>query len=555
MSPIKRILHDKRHPIVYFCAEYAVEDDLPIYAGGLGILSADLIRQASDDHIPWISIGLFYQRGFAIFTNPEKNHRAPIDPKLSGFTLLLDERHQPLHIPIEVYDRVIQTRVWHRNYGTAQLYLLDTNTELNSLEDRMITEFLYDERFEKRLLQEVTLGVGGVKLLRKLGITPRIYHLNEGHTSFAIVALALEEMHDHPETKTFTDALKAVKKKIVATKHTILPGAGLYFTNEQFKRVISAYFERHHANFDEFFNLGRGDDPVIFSTTKFLIEGSVRSSAVSKLHAFFEKERYPHSPLIPITNGIYEPRWMSEQWKKREDNMSDAELWRIHNDLKSDLLQYVYERTRIELNPEALTVVWARRFAQYKRPELLFNDFKRLINLTHANTPVQFIIAGQAHQGDLEGNELIERIIAYTKSEEFGKKIVYLPDYSLRVARVLVRGADVWLNTPERGKEACGTSGMKSALNGALQFSVQDGWVAELDWNDKGWVLPETDIEQRLYDILERDIIPAFYTRNEQGIPLQWTSRMRSTMRAVANEFSLKRTLKDYFEKLYPDSL
>lgn len=551
MSPAKKILYDPNKPIVYFCAEYAVEGNLPIYAGGLGILAADLIWQARDDQIPWVAIGLFYQRGFG------NGHvrRSLIDPKLAGFQLLTDNHGRPVQIPIDVYDRCVYARVWHHSYGTAHLYLLDTNSELNSLEDRLIAEYLYDERFERRLLQEVVLGVGGIKLLTELGITPRIYHLNEGHTSFAILALALDYLHEHPDAKTFGEAVAAVRTRIVGTKHTILPGAGLYFTKEQFRRVISCYFKKNKASFDEFFEIGRmPEDPVTFSTTKFMLEGSNRSSAVSTLHAFFEKEKHPHSPLIPITNGIYQERWRSTLWHGTEP--TDEELWRVHNALKQELITYVFEKTRVRLRPDVLTIVWARRFAGYKRPHLLFSNLKRLSELANQpQTPVQFIIAGQAHPGDLEGNELIERILAYAKTPEFKDKIVYLPDYSLSLARILTQGADVWLNTPERGKEACGTSGMKSGLNGVLQFSISDGWVGEVDWIDKGWVLPELDIEEHLYNIIERDIVPAFYTRSEDGLPRSWVSRMRSTMETVETRYSLSRTIKDYFEKLYPESL
>lgn len=544
---------DPKHPIAYFCAEYAAEDSLPIYAGGLGILSGDLLRQASEDQIPWVAIGLFYNRGFAMFTGPEETKRPMLNPRLSGFELLAEKDGTKIQLPIEIYDRTVYAQIWHKEYGTARLYLLDTDTELNSAQDRLITEYLYDENFSKRLLQEVILGIGGIKLLRHLNIQPKMYHLNEGHTSFAILALALEYLHDHPETKTFTEAFMAVREHIVATKHTILPGAGIYFTKEQFKEVISCYFDRYHASFDEFFELGKADDPVVFSTTKFLLEGSVRSSAVSTLHAMFEKIKHPHSPLLPITNGVFVPRWLNHRLTPEITvTASDSQLWGIHEGLRLELTKYVASQIGTQLDPQALTIVWARRFAGYKRPGLLFSDIKKLHELTHQNgKPVQIVIAGRAHPADREGNELIERIKAYAKSPEFLGRIVYLPHYSIRVARILASGADVWLNTPERGKEACGTSGIKASLNGVLQFSVSDGWVAELDWKDMGWVLPEEEAEAKLYEIIGQEIAPTFFERSLDDVPARWTAMMKRTMSAVAVQYSMKRALKDYFEKLY----
>lgn len=533
-------------PIAYFCAEYAAEDSLPIYAGGLGILSGDILRQASQDNIPWVSIGLFYQRGFAMFAGQDASKKPILDPRLSGFELLTEKNGSKLHIPLEIYTRTIYAQIWHKQYGTASLYLLDTNTELNSTEDRAITEYLYDENFTNRLLQEIVLGIGGVKLLRYLKIEPAMYHLNEGHTSFALLALTLEYLHDHQDLKTFTEAFNIVRERVVATKHTILPGAGIYFTKEQFKDVISCYFNRHHASFDEFFELGKMDDPVMFSTTKFLLLGSVRSSAVSKLHAFFEKEKHPHSPLIPITNGIFEPKWLNHRF------INETNLWQTHCDLRSELVEYVLGQTGIQLNPSALTIVWARRFAGYKRPGLLFSDIKKLYELTHQSAyPVQIIIAGKAHPGDLEGNELIERIKAHAKSPEFSGIIVYMPHYSIRVARILTSGADIWLNTPELGKEASGTSGMKAGLNGALQYSVRDGWMGEVDWSDKGWILPEKDTDTELYRIIEQEIVPLFYDRSANDTPDKWITRMQKTIDAVKTEYNMKRTIKNYFEQLY----
>jgi alpha-glucan phosphorylase-like protein len=543
-------------PIAFFCAEYGIEEKLPLYAGGLGILSGDFLREAGDQHIPFFAIGLFYSGGFEA---AHAEHTVHDNHVLSehGFQLVNDAEGNPLILTVDTHTNhnPIYVQTWTRTYGGARLYLLDTNVEKNTPDHRTITKHLYDSDFNNQMMQEFVLGVGGVKLLRALKIDPGVYHLNEGHTSFAALALASEYLHDHPEETSFSVALDAVRHTIVASKHTILPGAGLNIKKETLRTLIGHYITRHRIDFDELFNLGAyADEPDLFSTTKFLLRASIRSNGVSMLHTIFEQKKHPTSPLIPITNGVYLPNWRSKVWSKDGlGSLTDAELWKNRNTLRKQLVDFVNEAIGVELNPQALTIVWARRFASYKRPHMVFNDLDRLEKIvSKSEMPVQFIISGNTHEADPAGIAIIDKIKTYLAQDRFKNKIVYIPHYSISVARMLVAGADVWLNTPERGVEACGTSGMKASLNGALQCSVSDGWIEEVDWTDLAWILPSDDsIKTVIYDTIEHSITPCFYERNSENIPDQWIKRIRKTMEIVHHRFTTHRMLKDYINKLY----
>jgi glycogen phosphorylase len=544
------------HPIAYFCAEYGIEDTLPIYAGGLGILAGDFVRAAGERGIPIVAFGLLYRRGFSVFQPAGMaQDQSIVSPTESGFSLLKEANDQPILIAVEADSRIFQAQVWTKTYGSARLFLFDTDFDANNRADREITQELYDGRFEVRVLQELLLGVGGVKLLRKMNIVPSIYHLNEGHTSFAALALCVEYLHDHPNETSIENALHAIRPMIVATKHTILSSAGIHFTRDQFLGILDTYLSRHRASFDEFFALGCEDDhgPELFSTTKFLIESAIRENAVSMLHAVFEKREHPYGDLISITNGVNVKRWRANRWSS--DNfatLTDQEIWRTHTELRHELVSYVLKTIGAQLNSEALTVVWARRFAAYKRPEILFSDLDRLAKLLQdIRQPVQFIIAGQASIHDSEGIKRIERIIAHTKEARFQNKVVYLSDYSIVAARKLVQGADVWLSTPIRGKEACGTSSMKASLNGVLQCSTSDGWLEEVDWSDKGWILKENDTETHMYETIENNIRTVFYDRDQKGVPSKWVKQMRNTFNVVLKGYTAERMIEDYLHKLY----
>ncbi len=538
-------------PIAFFCAEYGIQDELPLYAGGLGVLAGDYLLEAGSQGLPFIAVGIFYTNGF-IDTNTAAGDSTSL--MKSGFQIVSDDAGQPLRLAIDVSDRVVKAQVWTRAYGSARLYLIDTNIAENSDADRKITAHLYDSNMENKMMQELILGIGGIRLLRALKIDVGIYHLNEGHTSFVALALAAEYLHDHPSETSFTSAVNAVRSKIVATKHTILSGAGMYFTRDQFKKIISHYFEQHRIDFEEFFSFGtHAHHPEAFATTRFLLAAACRSNGVSMVHVIFEKQKHPMSPLISITNGINPKRWRSPLWPKGGIGaLSDADMWQIRNTARRELLEYVKAESGVTLDEKAMTIVWARRFAAYKRPYILFSDLKKLEEiLSRKDRPVQIIISGMAHKDDKEGTEMVEKIKKHVAEKAFQGKIVYLPHYSIDTAKKLVVGADVWLNTPERGIEACGTSGMKSGLNGGLECSVRDGWIEEVDWNDKGWILPEEGLEEKIYDIIDQKISPMFYERTSEGIPARWIKDMRGTMEIIEGRFTTKQMLEEYLNKLY----
>lgn len=545
-------------PLVYFCSEYGITDELPIYAGGLGVLAGDYVMEAGEQGVPMVAIGLLYQNGPDLYRDPiDTQTQEPVKqktPEELGFLLVRKEdTDEPLLINLEIEDRVVQLQVWEKAFESVRLFLLDCNFEGNEPNDRNLFESLYPHDREKQMIHDVALSVCGVKLLRKLKVTPSIYHLNEGHTAFVPLALAAEYLHDNAGGIQLIDALDNIRPQIVASKHTILPGSGLYFTKDQLKKVLGAYLTRHKVALDDFWQMGlRQHDPEYFSTTRFLINTAIRANGVSITHTLFEKRRYPNSQLIPITNGIHKHRWVSPRFPEEGiGQLSDEQLWAIHCENKQDLAKFVKTATGNILDPNSLTIVWARRLAGYKRPSVIFSDIKRLQKIvTDTKKPTTIIIAGRASKADEMGIKFIQEMHQYISQKDLTNKIIYIPAYSLNDAVFLTRGADVWLNTPEKGKEACGTSGMKAGLNGALQFTVSDGWVAEVDMTDKGWILSSSTISE-LYDIIEKEVVSLFYNRNDRGVPAEWVSRMRNIITSIDNNYTATRMLEEYLNRLY----
>ncbi|MES2471116.1 MAG: alpha-glucan family phosphorylase [Patescibacteria group bacterium] len=548
---IERLL-EGRGAVAYFCAEYGIPG-LPIYAGGLGMLSEDFVREAGDKGMDLHAIGLFYnQRGDSQSEDLVAQNARMLSEH--QFELMKNEKGDPLVIDIDLAHRIFSVQVWRRIHGSSSLYLLDADLPKNSLEDRKMLSFLYKHDIETSIIQQLILGIGGVKLLRTLKIVPDIYHMNEGHTSFVALALVAEYMHDHPEEQDLHKAAEAVRQITVASKHTILSVAGINFTKEKLQETVSHYFERHRINFDEFFALGvRPENPEVFSTTRFMLQSAVRANGVSLLHTQFEKIRHPHSTLIPITNGVYLPRWRAASWPAyNAGSLEDAALWELRNQSRKELVDYIAKEHATKLDPQALTIVWARRFASYKRPSLLFSDLERLAKIVAIQgKPVQFIISGKAHDSDPEGLATVQKIKEFAVSEHFHAKVIYISDYSVDIARKLVKGADVWLNTPIPGFEACGTSGMKASLNGALQCSTPDGWVGEVDWTGRGFTLIEEKMPGGLYDVIEKEIVPEFFDRDTDGVPKAWIKRVRATLNIVEKEYTASRMVDDYYNKLY----
>lgn len=510
------------NPIAYFCAEYALEVNSAMYAGGLGILAGDYVLEAGDKDIPFIAIGLRYGK------------EIPTD-----FSTLSDNSGSIIiEVPIGV-DK-IKAKVWHRSLSqNVHILLLDTEIPENPLEMRRLTSHLYDMDFFTRIKQQMVLGIGGIRLLDKLDISPRIYHLNEGHTAFAGIALMVEKPDD--------------LGKIVATKHTILSEAGLLIKDTDFKNLVGPYAKKFKVPVKKIFEKGKFElSTDLFSTTKFVMISAIKKNGVSDIHIVFEKKRHPHSTLVSVTNGVYRKRWQAQELYNRPPMLTDEELWNIKRKLRLGLFDYIENISGKKFNPDICTMVWARRFASYKRPLLLFSDIERLTRILSNNErPLQCVISGKALEGDTEGEDAVEKIIAFTDIPQMKGKIIYLKDYSIESAMKLTAGADIWLNTPEFGKEACGTSGMKASLNGALQCSIEDGWVGEVSWKERGWTLPMENTAEVLYDLLDNEILPCFYGESFESIPEKWIRRMRSSVELVEKNYTTERMMRDYEEKLY----
>jgi starch phosphorylase len=373
-----------------------------------------------------------------------------------------------------------------------------------------------------------------------LGVSPDVYHLNEGHMAFAGLAVALQ--YQKTAGGILADALAAVRLKIVATKHTILHGAGITLDRSLLEKYLSETLESAEGSVDDLMALGGKPDGYL-STTKLVLAEAVRRSGVAKIHVRAEAKEHSDSDLIAITNGIFMPRWRAANWVK---DLSSRELQSRHHDNKQQLVEHAAQ-FGIRLDPDRLTVVWARRMTAYKRPEMLVTDLERLAELAHnSKRPIQFIVSGQANPSDEAGVNLMNEVIAASKDERLQGNFAYLPFYNPASARLLVQGADVWLNTPIRGQEACGTSGMKASLNGALQLSTSDGWFDEVDQEPIGWILPEDATAATLYDILEREVAPMFYDDKAS-----WEAKMRNNIALIEQQFSAERMLKDYFSHLY----
>lgn len=537
----------KQKSVAYICMEYALEENLPIYAGGLGVLAADIVKDASRQNFNFSAFGLFYFRGFHAYHHGQE---IDLNPQSVGFAKSLDQNNKPLLMSIPVENREIWVQTWIKKYGSAQVFLFDTNLELNSQSDRNITQYLYGPDNETMLIQQLVLAQSTQKLIRHLNFMPDVYHLNEGHTAMTILVLALSCHRSNPNL-TLEQCLDLTKRQIIATKHTILTGGGLHIPKDQLTKIVGPLLAKESFTVDELFSLcAHETHPDSFSTTHFLMRFCARSSAVSLAHATAEKKVHPHSQLIPVTNGINLETWQSPPLRNLAHSTS-GEIWQIHQLNKNDMLNFLGKQNSHQLDPNVLTVVWARRFVSYKRPELLFSNIEALSQITKLLPAVQFIVAGQINPVDTDAVELAAEIKNQINKSLFSGRIVFLTTYSLALAKKLVAGADVWLNTPVPGFEASGTSGMKAGANGALQFSTNDGWISEVDWENVGWLLPEENISQQLYQTLEREIIPLYYHTNGSKFSQQWVQRMQKTIDIITQKFTTVRVLQDYYDKLY----
>jgi glycogen phosphorylase len=601
--------------IAYFSMEYGLDKSLPIYSGGLGVLSGDHLKTASDMGLPLVAVGLLYRQGyFQQYLNADGFQQESY-PENDWYSMPVkrstDDNGKEITIEVPISGKIIFAAVWQVRVGRVTLYLLDTNIPANDEADRAITATLYGGNQETRIRQEIVLGIGGIRALAALGIEPSVYHMNEGHSAFLALERIRMTMKNH--SLSFPEALQTVLSSNVFTTHTPVPAGNERFDNELIKRYFEPLASELGLPWDEFMALGREnryDTNEQFCMTVLALKCSSYRNGVSALHGAVSrtmwKEIWPGLPEedVPIghvTNGVHPRTWIShdnldlldryfgprfydepanlELWSRME-RISDEELWRTHERRREHLVAFVRDRVRGQLgrrgatssqlsqaedllSPYALTISFARRFATYKRGALLFRDPERLLRLlSDPDRPVQLIFAGKAHPHDGPGKDLIRAISHFSAKPEVRSRIVFIEDYDMNIAKYLTSGSDIWLNTPRRPMEASGTSGMKAAMNGVLNVSILDGWWAEAHDPSLGWPIgngeeyDDTEIQDEieskaLYDLLERDVVPRFYDRGRDGLPRSWIAMMKASMESIGKRFSSHRMLAEYIDGYY----
>lgn len=551
--------NDKQPLIAYFSMEYAVDDSLPIFAGGLGVLAGDTLHEASDQNRNFIGVGLFFHRAYLEQHISKIGEQIDgdryIDPKKLQLELVLDKEQKPLIIEVPICDRQVKVKAWKKMVGKTTLILLDTHVEGGNMEDHEICNQLYAGDKTHRIHQELILGVGGVRMLREMGIRPDYYHLNEGHCAFLILeAIRQYRKSKKGRHKNFVEAQEYIKNKIIFTNHTIVAAGNDVFSNDLVSICLQGYAKELKVPFYELLQLGNVQDTAMFSMPLLALKHAKRTIAVSKMHAEIVNATWGGFNFIPITNGIYVPRWIDDDvlkvWSKSlKKSQAKTRFWKAHMKAKKRMLEEVEKRTGVKFEEEVLTITWARRIAEYKRPRAVLHDFERLKKiLNNTDKPVQILIAGKTHRRNDIGKAFIKEIFELCKQEV---RLAFVPNYDLTLAKYLVTGSDIWLNTPRKGYEACGTSGMKACLNGVLQMTIKDGWADEVDWDGIGWTLYNERPWKDIYDLLEGEVTDMYYTRDEEGIPSEWVDRMINSSNLIWNYFNTGRMLDEYYSKLY----
>ncbi len=529
----------KEKPVAYFSAEFAISDKLPIFAGGLGVLAGDLIKEAADRDFPLVAVGLYYREGYVCQKIDENGVVVEAcelrTPKDCGLLEVNDELGKRLIIKLPIHDRLISVQAWRYLYKQIPLFLLDTNVPLNSAQDRMITNRLYASEKEVRLKQEMVLGIGGVRLLEALKINPSVYHLNEGHSAMLILDLMRHEMVTHQVN--FQDAVALAKRHIVFTNHTLVSAGNEVYSNDLVSTLLQKYAEELQVPANEIVNVGLIQDSSRLSMTMLSLRIATRINAVSKLHQKKALAIWTDHPMEAITNGVHVPTWGGE--------VGD-DLLTYHQKQKELLLAYIAKLRSIHWGKNDFIIGWARRMVPYKRPLALFQDVEKFKSLAGAiGEPVRVVVSGFAPPGDIDGALLLQQI-QHLADNELKDFIVYLPSYNLELARLMVAGCDVWMNTPVVGFEACGTSGMKASLNGTLPISTRDGWVDEAELFRVGWVLENENVNKSIFAILQQEVLPMYYTQKDE-----WVSHMQNARAMALNQFSATKMLREYIEKMY----
>lgn len=566
-----------KNPIAYFCMEYGLVDWLQIYSGGLGILAGDYMKTTSDMGVPVVGVGIFYHQGFfhQDFTPDGRQvenyiHQDPMDFNME---LVKDKTGKQITVDLMLEDRIVKVRAWKQQVGRNQLLLLDTNFEDNQeWEDRLITGYLYGGDLENRIRQELVLGIAGTRFLAELNIKPAIYHMNEGHSGFLVLERTRQIMLE--SNLNFNQAIEQAGQTLVFTNHTLKQAGNDIFDYLLFNRYLRPYTTDLKIDIQALFELG--NDQIYsqggFSMTIFGLRHAKISNAVSKIHAIAAEKLWREYPLIPVTNGVHMPTWVSTEIHKLLDEYLDANwhegrldldftkilnipktmIWQAHMQRKEKLIQGLNKELGLNLRTDVLTLAWSRRLTQYKRPELLISDINRLKSIvSNSKYPVQILIAGKSHPKDTIGKQILQKLNQSFENDDFNNKIEIIPGYNWQLARRMVSGADIWLNTPFRYEEACGTSGMKAAANGVVQFTTLDGWTDEVDWYQKGWVIDENDSAESLYATLQNKIAPLFYDMNDQGFNNDWVTIMQNSIMLALRSFSGERMIRDYIDYVY----
>ena len=603
-----------RPSVAYFCMEYGINQVVKIYSGGLGMLAGDYMKEASDSNVNMCGVGFLYRYGYFKQTlSMDGQQIAQYDAhNFSSLPVerVLDENGQPLVVDVPYMNYQVHAYVWVMNVGRIKLYLLDTDNEMNSEFDKPITHALYGGDNENRLKQEILLGIGGMLTLKKLGIKKDVYHCNEGHAALC----NLQRLIDYiKEGLSFNEALELVRASSLYTVHTPVPAGHDYFDESLFGKYMGGYPSMLGITWDEFIGMGRtnpDDHSERFCMSTFACNTCQEVNGVSKLHGWVSqrmfapiwKGYYPEESHVGyVTNGVHFPTWTATEWRKlyakyfdknyiydqsNESlwhaiyNVPDAEIWETRMALKKKLVDYIREKfaatwlknqgdpsrvvTLLEsITPNALYIGFCRRFATYKRAHLLFTDLERLSKIVNnPERPVKFIFSGKAHPADGAGQGLIKRIFEISQRPEFLGKIIFLEDYDMQLARRLVSGVDIWMNTPTRPLEASGTSGEKAEMNGVVNLSVLDGWWVEGYREGAGWALKQKRTYQNqgyqdqldaatIYSLLENEILPLYYNRNAQGFSEGWIKTIKNSIATIAPHYTMKRQLDDYYDKFY----
>lgn len=606
---------DKSRPsVAYFSMEYGINQVLKIYSGGLGMLAGDYLKEASDSNVDLCAVGFLYRYGY-FKQSLSMDGQQVAQYEAQNFNALpiereVDEHGNPIVVDVPYLDYTVHAYVWRVNVGRIKLYLLDTDNDMNSPYDQSITHALYGGDWENRLKQEIMLGVGGMLALKKLGIKKQIYHCNEGHAALC----NLQRLCDYVESGlTFNQAMELVRASSLYTVHTPVPAGHDYFDEALFGKYMNGYPALLGISWDEFIGMGRenpDDHTERFCMSTFACNTSQEVNGVSKLHGWVSQKMfapiwqgyYPEESHVGyVTNGVHLPTWTSTEFRRIYDKyfdasfmsdqsneeiwhdiyqVPDAEIWETRMALKKKLVAYIREKftenwlknqgdpSRVmslleRINPNALMIGFCRRFATYKRAHLLFTDIERLSKIVNnPERPVLFFFSGKAHPADGAGQGLIKKIYEISQRPEFLGKIIFLEDYDMQLARRLVSGVDIWMNTPTRPLEASGTSGEKAEMNGVVNLSVLDGWWVEGYRDGAGWALPQKRTYDNqtyqdqldastIYSMLEHEIIPMFYRHEEQGYSKEWVKTIKNSIATIAPHYTMKRQLDDYFNKFY----